>query len=63
MGLKPTCAQCRAFYPLTSECRRESPQAFLISAGNGQMKIVGGWPGTVKDNGCEAFVPEEIATS
>jgi hypothetical protein len=48
---------CDGFSALTNECRRKSPQAFILN-NNGKIQIIGGWPGTTKDNWCKDFIVE-----
>lgn len=55
MSQQPSCALCSAFSALTSECRRESPKPIAIN-NNGQIQIIGAWPGTTGSNWCAAFI-------
>lgn len=57
MSAKQTCEMCDGYSPLTNECRRKSPQAFIVNAA-GKIQIIGGWPGTEKNNWCKDFVAE-----
>lgn len=52
-----TCSTCDAFNPIGNECRRESPRAFAVNA-NGNIQVVGGWPGTSGEKWCLMFVAE-----
>lgn len=54
---RPSCALCSAFSVLTSECRRHSPKPIAVNTGNGQIRIIGAWPGTVGENWCGDFLP------
>ena len=60
MSAKQTCEMCDGFSALTSECRRKSPMAFMVNAG-GKLQIIGGWPGTTKDNWCQDFIADSPA--
>lgn len=55
MAQQPSCALCSAFSALTRECRREAPKPIAVNA-NGQIQIIGAWPGTVDTNWCAAFI-------
>lgn len=54
-----TCETCRHFSALTGECRAQPPKAFLMPTPDGQVKVMGVWPATRKDNWCGGFVPIE----
>jgi hypothetical protein len=56
MTAKNTCEMCAAFSAISSECRRHAPKPFAISQPP-KVVIIGGWPGTIKSNWCEDFLP------
>lgn len=55
-----TCATCKAYSALTSECRRKSPTAVVIPQGPGQIGIKGVYPATPRDGWCCEWQAAEV---
>lgn len=55
---KYTCIACRAFSPLTKECRKHSPDGVVVQGPGGVASVMGVWPATSPDNWCCEFEPD-----
>lgn len=62
---KNTCDGCKAYAPITRECRRHAPVMLPIPQMNAGNQVtgygaIGLWPATKADNWCEEFIPDTI---
>jgi hypothetical protein len=57
-----TCSECRAYSPLTNQCRRHAPVMVPVPTPGAppgtSLSAIGLYPATDKDGWCEEFVPD-----
>jgi hypothetical protein len=54
-----TCSTCNAFQAISKECRAKTPTAAVVSAGGGQITVLGVFPATKPENWCREWKSAE----